>query len=111
MNMKTQLLNLKSPKKGTTGDAKIFFGDSGHGIARYDIVKHPVFLKLNTNMQGFYWRPVEIDVTQEKRSFEKGMTNQDRFVFTANLKRQILLDSVQGRAPSLVFLHTVLTHL
>lgn len=87
----------------TSKSTKLFFGESGHGIARYDVVNYPIFSKINTKMQGFFWRPNEIDVSQEKRSFEK-MTKSEQFVFTSNLKRQILLDSVQGRAPSLVFL-------
>lgn len=87
----------------TSQSDKLFFGDSGHGISRYDIVKHPIFTKINTKMQGFFWRPNEVDMSQEKRSFDK-MTISEQFVFTSNLKRQILLDSVQGRAPSLVFL-------
>ena len=82
---------------------RLFFGKEGHGISRYDIVKYPIFSKLNTKMQGFFWRPNEIDMSQEKRSFDK-MTKSEKFVFTSNLKRQILLDSIQGRAPSLVFL-------
>lgn len=81
----------------------LFFGNCGHGISRYDIVRYPIFQKINNKMQGFFWRPNEIDVSQEKRSFEK-MTESERFVFTSNLKRQILLDSVQGRAPGLAFL-------
>lgn len=81
----------------------LFFGKNGHGISRYDIVKYPIFSKLNTKMQGFFWRPNEIDMSQEKRSFDK-MTQSEKFVFTSNLKRQILLDSIQGRAPGLVFL-------
>ncbi len=87
----------------TSQSDKLFFGESGHGISRYDVVKYPIFTKLNTKMQGFFWRPNEIDMSQEKRSFDK-MTHSEQFVFTSNLKRQILLDSVQGRAPSLVFL-------
>lgn len=82
---------------------KLFFGNSGHGVSRYDIVKYSIFTKINEKMQGFFWRPNEIDVSQEKRSFER-MTKAEQFVFTANLKRQILLDSVQGRAPALIFL-------
>lgn len=81
----------------------LFFGSAGHGISRYDVLKYPIFNKLNNKMQGFFWRPNEIDVSQEKRSFDK-MTSAEQFVFTSNLKRQILLDSVQGRAPGLVFL-------
>jgi len=87
----------------TTQSDKLFLGKSGHGISRYDIVSHPIFTKLNNTMQGFFWRPNEIDMSQEKRSFDK-MTESEKFLFTSNLKRQILLDSVQGRAPSLVFL-------
>lgn len=87
----------------TANSDKLFFGDSGHGIARYDVVRYPIFTKLNTKMQGFFWKPNEIDMSGEKRSFDK-MTNAEQFVFTSNLRRQILLDSVQGRAPSLVFL-------
>ncbi len=82
---------------------RLFFGNSGHGIARYDVVRYPIFLKLNEKMQGFFWRAKEIDFSQEKRSYDS-MTVSEKFVFTSNLKRQILLDSIQGRAPSLVFL-------
>jgi len=92
-----QVLNLVSSSD------RLFFGKSGHGISRYDIVNYPVLGKLNTKMQGFFWRPNEIDMSQEKRSFES-MTESEKFVFTSNLKRQILLDSVQGRAPALVFM-------
>lgn len=87
----------------TSQTDKLFFGESGHGISRYDIVKYNVLSKLNTKMQNFFWKPNEIDMSQEKRSFDS-MSNSEKHVFTSNLKRQILLDSVQGRAPSLVFL-------
>ena len=87
----------------TSQTDKLFFGESGHGISRYDIVKYNIFPKLNTKMQNFFWKPNEIDMSQEKRSFDS-MTTSEKHVFTSNLKRQILLDSVQGRAPGLVFL-------
>lgn len=87
----------------TANSEKMFFGDNGHGIARYDIARYPIFLKLNSKMQGFFWKPTEIDMSQEKRSFD-AMTVSEKHLFTSNLKRQILLDSIQGRAPSLVFL-------
>lgn len=95
--MTNSVLNL------TSSSDKLFFGDSGHGISRYDVIRYPIFSKMDAKMKGFFWRPVEVDVSQEKRSFEK-MTESEKFVFISNLKRQILLDSIQGRAPSLVFL-------
>lgn len=97
MNEQLNVLNL------TSNSDKLFFGESGHGISRYDVVKYNILYKLNTKMQNFFWKPNEIDMSQEKRSFDS-MTKSEKHVFTSNLKRQILLDSIQGRAPSLVFL-------
>lgn len=81
----------------------LFFGEEGHALARYDLVRHPIFTTLNDKMLSFYWNPQEIDVSQEKASFNK-MNDAEQFVFTENLKRQILLDSIQGRAPVLTLL-------
>ncbi len=86
----------------STNPDKLFFGDSGHGISRYDIVRYPVLQKLNKHMRSLFWEPALVDMSNERRSFE-GMTEAEQFVFTANLKRQILLDSIQGRAPMLAF--------
>jgi ribonucleoside-diphosphate reductase beta chain len=82
---------------------KLFFGESGHGICRYDTIRYPILDKIDEKMKSFFWRPQEIDFSQEKRSFDK-MTDAEQFIFTSNLKRQILLDSIQGRAPALTFL-------
>lgn len=95
--MKNKILNTN-----VTSD-KLFFGESGHNISRYDVIRYPIIDKVDQKMKGFYWRPHEIDMAQERRSFEK-MNDIEQFVFTSNLKRQILLDSIQGRAPALVFL-------
>ena len=101
--MSEKINNLMPVLNFTANSDKLFFGDCGHGIARYDVVRYPIFQKINNRMQGFFWRPNEIDMSQEKRSFEK-LTVSEQFVFTANLRRQILLDSVQGRAPGIIFL-------
>ena len=86
----------------TTPD-KLFFGDSGHGVARYDIVRYPQLMKLNKHMRSLFWEPETTDMSGEKRSFNS-MTDVEQFVFTANLKRLIMLDSIQGRSPALVFM-------
>lgn len=87
----------------TVSSDKLFFGESGHGVARYDKNRYPIFNKLNTQMQSYFWRPVEIDMSQERKDFES-MTEAEQFVFTSNLQRQIILDTVQGRAPATTFL-------
>lgn len=79
------------------------FLDDSVDIARYDKVKYPAFEKLTEKQMGFFWRPEEIDLSRDSKDF-KSLDNYEKHIFTSNLKRQILLDSVQGRAPSLAFL-------
>lgn len=79
-----------------------FFGDPV-AVARYDKVRYPQFEKLTRQQIGFFWVPEEIDLMRDYKDF-KGLTDHEKHIFTSNLKRQILLDSVQGRAPSLAFL-------
>jgi ribonucleoside-diphosphate reductase beta chain len=80
----------------------IFF-DEPVDIARYDKVRYPAFEKLTDKQLSFFWRPSEIELSKDSKDF-KGLTDNEKHIFTSNLKRQILLDSVQGRAPSLAFL-------
>ena len=71
-------------------------------IQRYDMLKYKQFDKLTDKQLGFFWRPEEVDVTKDSNDF-KNLTDNERHIFTSNLKRQILLDSVQGRAPTEAF--------
>jgi ribonucleoside-diphosphate reductase beta chain len=79
------------------------FFDTPVDIARYDSVKYPQFEKLTEKQMGFFWKPEEIDLSRDQKDF-KALSEHEQHIFTSNLKRQILLDSVQGRAPSMAFL-------
>ena len=79
-----------------------FFGEPVN-IARYDKQRYNIFEKLTEKQLGFFWRPEEIDLSRDSKDF-KALTENEKHIFTSNLKRQILLDSVQGRAPSLALL-------
>ncbi len=70
----------------------------GPTIQRYDTLKYKQFDQLTDKQLGFFWRPEEIDVYKDATDF-KALTAHEQHIFTSNLKRQILLDSVQGRAP------------
>ena len=78
----------------------------GVSIQRYDTLKYRQFDKLTDRQLGFFWRPEEIDVMRDAKDF-KDLTPYEQHIFTSNLKRQILLDSVQGRSPNLAFLPIV----
>lgn len=83
-------------------DRAVFF-DSTVDVARYDRVKYAAFEKLTDKQLSFFWRPEEVELSRDSKDF-KSLTGHEQHIFTSNLKRQILLDSVQGRAPSLAFL-------
>ena len=83
-------------------DRTCFF-DEAVDIARYDKVRYPAFEKLTEKQMSFFWRPEEVELSKDSKDF-KGLSEHEKHIFTSNLKRQILLDSVQGRAPSLAFL-------
>jgi len=78
----------------------------GIGMQRFDTLKYRQFDKLTDKQLGFFWRPEEVDVLRDAKDF-KDLTPHEQHIFTSNLKRQILLDSVQGRSPSLGFLPLV----
>jgi len=82
---------------------KKMFLDEEVDIQRFDILKYPALDKITEKQLGFFWRPEEVDVSKDKKDFDN-LTDHEQHIFTSNLKRQILLDSVQGRAPNLAFL-------
>ena len=79
---------------------KKMFLDEEVDIQRFDILKYPALDKITEKQLGFFWRPEEVDVSKDKKDFDN-LTAHEQHIFTSNLKRQILLDSVQGRAPNL----------
>ena len=83
-------------------ESPMFFGESVD-IARYDTVKYTQFEKLTDKQLGFFWRPEEMDLSKDRKDFND-LNEHEQHIFTSNLKRQILLDSVQGRSPNLAFL-------
>ena len=59
--------------------------------------------KLNQTMLGYFWRPEEVSLQKDRADFQSFRPEQ-KHIFTANLKYQTLLDSVQGRGPVIAFL-------
>jgi len=96
------VFNTKNNKDHTKSLA--FLDEAGTpAIQRFDTLKYRQFDKLTDKQLGFFWRPEEVDVMRDAKDF-KELTEYEKHIFTSNLKRQILLDSVQGRSPNLAFL-------
>lgn len=80
----------------------LFFGKQ-LGLGRYDIKKYAIFEKLNDLQKSLYWNPLEIGLQKDISDF-KNLQPHEKSIFTKNISYQILLDSVQGRAPIYAFL-------
>lgn len=82
---------------------KNMFFDESVDIQRFESVKYSALEKLTEQQKSFFWTPGEVDVTKDKIDFA-GLSPSEKHIFDSNLKRQILLDSVQGRGPNLMLL-------
>ena len=99
------VLDTKNKKHHTK--ATMFLDPTGGPVVqRYDTLKYKQFDKLTDKQLGFFWRPEEVDIVKDATDF-KNLTDFEQHIFTSNLKRQIILDSVQGRSPNLAFLPIV----
>lgn len=100
--MKYKVFN---PEKINMVKQPMFFGETPN-TARYDVQRYPVFERQIDKMLSFFWRPQEIDLSQDIKDF-RDLAQHEQFIFIQNLSRQILLDSVQGRSPNVAMLPVV----
>jgi len=80
----------------------LFFGD-GLSVARFDEQNFEIFEKLTKRQLGYFWKPDEVDVSKDIKDF-RALNEAEQHIFTSNIKRQVMLDSIQGRSPALVLL-------
>ena len=80
----------------------MFFGKP-LGVQRYDNFKYPSFENLTKSQLGYFWRPEEVSLQKDRGDYQT-LRPEQRHIYTSNLKYQIMLDSVQGRAPGMAFL-------
>ena len=80
----------------------MFFGQP-LGVQRYDNFKYPVFDKLTTQQLGYFWIPEEVSLQKDRGDYQT-LRPEQKHIYTSNLKYQIMLDSVQGRAPGMAFI-------
>ena len=80
----------------------MFFGED-QNTQRYDVFRYPEYDKLNQTMLGYFWRPEEVSLQKDRADYQD-FREEQKHIFTSNLKYQTLLDSVQGRGPCLAFL-------
>ncbi len=88
--------------KVETPKQPMFFG-APLSVQRYDNYKYPTFDRLTQQQLGYFWRPEEVSLQKDRADYQN-LTDNQKHIFTSNLKYQIMLDSVQGRAPGMAFI-------
>ena len=91
-----------NPNKVDTKKQPMFFGQP-LGVQRYDSYKYPAFENLTKSQLGYFWRPEEVSLQKDRGDFQM-LRPEQKHIYTSNLKYQIMLDSVQGRAPGMAFI-------
>ena len=111
MQMKRSVNPVPSDLKGmtvfnteevNTKKQPMFFG-APLGVQRYDNFKYPAFENLTKQQLGYFWRPEEVSLQKDRGDYQT-LRPEQKHIYTSNLKYQIMLDSVQGRAPGMAFL-------
>ena len=88
-------------QKVDTKKQPMFFG-APLGVQRYDSYKYPAFENLTKSQLGYFWRPEEVSLQKDRGDYQS-LRPEQKHIFTSNLKYQVMLDSVQGRAPGMAF--------
>ena len=99
---KVQGMTVFNPNKVDTKKQPMFFGQP-LGVQRYDSYKYPAFENLTKQQLGYFWRPEEVSLQKDRGDYQS-LRPEQKHIYTSNLKYQIMLDSVQGRAPGMAFL-------
>ena len=86
---------------------KMFLDPAGPvTIQRFEEVKYNKIVDYEKTARGFFWVPEEINLSKDANDF-KDASAAVKHIFTSNLLRQTALDSLQGRAPSQVFMPVI----
>jgi ribonucleoside-diphosphate reductase beta chain len=93
---------LDNGRKKHTDSLAFLDPKGGVTVQRFDTMKYPQFDRLTESQLGFFWRPGEVAILKDASDF-RSLSDHEKHIFVSNLKRQIILDSVQGRAPTAAF--------
>ena len=63
----------------------MFLGNSVN-VSRYDIQKYREFEKLIEKQLSFFWRPEEVDISQDRIDYMTKLADHERHIFNSNLR-------------------------
>ena len=95
-------LNLYANKKIDTTKEPLFFG-CNRNTQRYDKNKYNDLAKLSDELQNLFWVFSEIRLTEDTSDFKINATDVEKHIVTTQLQKLVMLDSLQGRTPLMIF--------
>ena len=86
----------------------MFLDNENEGVTlqRFEEVKYPTLSKMTDKQLSFFWRPEEVDLSKDKKDYAD-LEEHEKEIFSLNILRQTMLDSIQGRSPNIAFLPIV----
>lgn len=95
--------NLDFAKVPNYSTRQLFLDPAGPvTIQRYEEHAFPKIAQYLKIQKGSFWSPDEVTLMKDQIDFKEA-SKSTRHIFTSNLLRQTLLDSIQGRSPVQVF--------
>jgi len=94
--MKTVL----STKNIDTRTQPLFLGEP-LALQRYDKLKYPKLFQLAEQMEEYFWRANEVNLTKDRNDY-LDLSESEKFVFDTNLKWQTATDSMLSRSLQLL---------
>ncbi len=103
--MTTPINNVLNIRKDNSFNRKMFLDEGGGtDIARFDQAKYDIFLKQDNLMNSYYWKPLEINMVQDRIDYNTKLEPHHKHIFSSNIGSQIMGDSLLGRSQSLALL-------
>jgi ribonucleoside-diphosphate reductase beta chain len=85
-----------STKNIDTRTQPLFLGEP-LALQRYDQLKYPKLYELAEQMEEYFWRAKEVNLTKDRNDYLE-LSEAERFVFDTNLKWQTATDSMLSRS-------------
>lgn len=86
--------------------SNIFLDNAGPSISRFDKLKYKMIDRLTEEQLSFFWRPEEINLLKDQKDY-RSLHSNEQHIFSSNIKRQIVLDTIQAKNPSVAFIPLV----
>jgi ribonucleoside-diphosphate reductase beta chain len=101
--MENEMSSLDYSKIPDYSNRQMFLDPAGPvTVQRYEEYAYPKIAQYLDVQKGSFWSPNEVTLMKDQIDFKEA-SKSTRHIYTSNLLRQTMLDSIQGRSPVQIF--------